>query len=279
LVIDEQVYRSESATGDRNRALAHLMRSAGSLRMDVEEAVDAYFQQCSVLVTATDLAVMASTLANGGVNPRTGEVVLDEATAEHVLTVMATCGMYDFSGEWLLRVGLPAKSGVSGGLIAVSPGQFGVGLHSPPLDERGNSVRAVKASEAMSQRFSLHVMHRAPRNTPSLVPARVSGRDQEVVVLALHGDIDFSLAERALIALNRQRTADPGAAALIIDLDRVARCLPGAAALLNGIIAEIAGWGVTVVTADGSGRRLLAATAELGSVEEALAHFERIGLA
>jgi len=140
LVVDDAVFRSEHDNGDRNRALAHLMRASGSLTMPVDEAVDVYFRQCSVLVTAADLAVMGATLANGGVNSRTSVVAMEQAVAEQVLTVMATCGMYDFSGEWLFRVGLPAKSGVSGGLVAVSPSQFGIGMYSPPLDERGNSV-------------------------------------------------------------------------------------------------------------------------------------------
>jgi len=145
LGVDEAVFRSEHDTGDRNRALAYLMRHAGSLSVDVEDVVDTYFRQCSILVTAVDLATMAATLANGGVNPRTGDDVLERSVAEQVLTVMATCGMYDFSGEWLFRVGLPAKSGVSGGIVAVSPSQFGIGLYSPRLDGRGNSVRGVAA--------------------------------------------------------------------------------------------------------------------------------------
>ena len=126
LSIDQAVYESESATGDMNRALAYLMRNAGSLTGDVDEALDVYFRQCSLLVSARDLAVMVATLTNGGRNPVTGRVVITEEIAAHVLTVMATCGMYDFSGEWLLRVGLPAKSGVSGALIATSPAQFGL---------------------------------------------------------------------------------------------------------------------------------------------------------
>jgi glutaminase len=133
LAVDEATFASEQATGDRNRALAYLMRSAGSLTEPVDEVVDTYFRQCAVLVSVADIATMAATLANGGVNPRTGAQVVGERAAGHVLTVMATCGMYDYSGEWLLRVGLPAKSGVSGCVIAVSPAQFGIGLFSPPV--------------------------------------------------------------------------------------------------------------------------------------------------
>jgi glutaminase len=141
LDIDEATFGSERETGDRNRALGYLMRAAGSLRSPVEPIVDAYFRQCSVLVTAADLAVMAATLANGGVNVKTGARVVGPAEAAQAVTVMATCGMYDYSGEWLLRAGLPAKSGVSGALLAVSPGQFGIGLFSPRVDAGGHSVR------------------------------------------------------------------------------------------------------------------------------------------
>ena len=130
------------------------------------------------------------------------------ATAEQVLTVMATCGMYDFSGEWLVRVGLPAKCGVSGGLVAVSPSQFGIGCYSPPLDERGNSVRAVEASTAISERFSLHPMHQVKRSAPSLIPAGESvGRD--IAVLKMQGYLEFAVAEQALLAVGAREGDRP----------------------------------------------------------------------
>jgi glutaminase len=276
LVIDEQVYESERQTGHRNRALAHLMRHAGSLTGDVDEAVDAYFRQCSVLVTAADLAVMAATLGNGGINPRTGEAVIDELISEQVLTVMATCGMYDYSGQWLLRVGLPAKSGVAGGLVAVSPAQFGIGLFSPPLDERGNSVRAVEASRALSERFALHVMHRVRRTAPSISPvdtAELSADD--AAVLALHGDLDFGTAERALLALEARTDHRPERHAVVIDVNQVTRCQPVAAALLDTIIHEISGRGVTIVTVDERERRLFATTPEFATIAGALSFCQR----
>ncbi len=145
LSLDEKVYRSESATGDRNRSIAWLMRSFGALDGDVEAIVDDYFRQCSVLVNCRDLATMAATLANKGVNPVTGEHALDARYVENVLSVMSTCGMYDYAGEWVYTVGLPAKSGVAGGVIAVLPGQLGIGVFSPRLDERGNSARVASA--------------------------------------------------------------------------------------------------------------------------------------
>ena len=169
LEVDERVHASESATGDRNRALAYLMAASGSLSGPVEATVDTYFRQCSVLVTVHDLAVMAATLATGGSNPVTGETVLPPDVARHVLSVMATSGMYDYSGRWMLSVGLPAKSGVSGGLIAVSPGKFGVGVFSPRLDERGNTVRGVAAVTSLSSRLGLHLLHDPMRESPSLL--------------------------------------------------------------------------------------------------------------
>lgn len=158
LDVDENVFEQELATADRNRALAYFMRSAGSLTTDVDETLEVYLRQCAVLVTAGDLAVMAATLAGGGRNPLTDEQVFSSTVARHVLTIMATCGMYDASGQWLLRVGSPAKSGVSGGIITASPAQFGLGLYSPLLDDRGNSVRAVRACEQLSERFTWHAL-------------------------------------------------------------------------------------------------------------------------
>ncbi|HEY1486517.1 MAG TPA: glutaminase A, partial [Micromonosporaceae bacterium] len=167
LDIDDSVVESELDTGDRNRAIAYLMRSAGSLDADVDDTLRVYFQQCAIRVNASDVAVMAATLANAGVNPLTGVTVVDPDVAAHVLTVMATCGMYDFAGEWLMRVGLPAKSGVSGGITAALPGQFGIGLFSPPLDARGNSVRGIAACEELSARFGLHLMRSPDLSAPA----------------------------------------------------------------------------------------------------------------
>jgi glutaminase len=158
LTLDERMLQSERSTADHNRALAYLMRSSGALDSPVESALDVYFRQCSLLVTAHDLAIMAATLANGGVNPRTGRTVVDRETAEIVLTVMATCGTYDYAGEWMLRAGLPAKTGISGGLTAASPSRLGIGIFSPLLDERGNSIRALVACQELSRRLGLHIM-------------------------------------------------------------------------------------------------------------------------
>ena len=138
LVIDDIVFRSERETGHRNRAIGHLLRASGVVDDDPDDALDRYFAQCSVEVDAIALATMAATLANGGINPRTGDRVLSGPTVRAVLSVMTTCGMYDSAGEWLFTVGLPAKSGVSGGILAIVPGQLGIAVYSPPLDSHGN---------------------------------------------------------------------------------------------------------------------------------------------
>lgn len=159
LQVDSATFFSERATGDRNRAIAHLMRSSGMLPDgDIDELLELYFQQCSVLVTCRDLAVMSATLANGGVNPVTGERALAQRYVKDVLSIMLSCGMYDYSGEWAYRVGVPAKSGVSGGITAVLPGQAGIAVFSPPLDAKGNSLRGIQVFEELSSRFSLHFM-------------------------------------------------------------------------------------------------------------------------
>jgi glutaminase len=150
LTVLQDVYKSESDTNQRNQAIGALMLAYGYIKDNWQQAVDLYTRQCSVGVNAKDLANMAATLANGGKNPVTGKQVLDQAKVPPVLAVMATAGLYDDSGKWLYHTGLPAKSGVGGGIIAVSPGKFGIAVVSPPLDSAGNSVRAQRAITAIS---------------------------------------------------------------------------------------------------------------------------------
>jgi len=157
LSIDEDVYRSERATSHRNRAIVHLLLNCGVVEGDAEAALDLYFRQCSVLVTCRDLAVMAATLANMGRNPLTGVSAFELTSVKDVLSIMFTCGMYDYSGQWAYRVGVPAKSGVSGGVMAVVNRQLGIGTYSPRLDRYGNSCRGIAACEAMASRLGLHV--------------------------------------------------------------------------------------------------------------------------
>lgn len=156
LHIDNSIFLSERTTGHRNRAIAHLMLNFGMVSDKIEDSLELYFQQCSIMITAHDLAVMGATLANAGVNPLTGERAIQQQNVKDVLTVMLTCGMYDYAGEWAYRVGLPAKSGVGGGICAVVPGVAGIGIFSPLLDPRGNSVRGTKVCEELSSRFGLH---------------------------------------------------------------------------------------------------------------------------
>jgi glutaminase len=145
LGVNQEVFKSESETNQRNQAIAMLMYAYGHIKSDPLRATDIYTEQCSVSVNAKDLATMAATLANGGTNPVTGKSVLQSKYVPNVLAVMATAGLYDDSGKWLYRTGLPAKSGVGGGILAVSPGKFGIAVISPPLDDAGNSVRAQRA--------------------------------------------------------------------------------------------------------------------------------------
>ncbi len=133
------------------------MRSQGMLSGDVEGILALYLRQCSVQVTCRDLAVMAATLANGGVNPLTRERALPLRHVREVLSVMHTCGMYDAAGQWAFDIGVPAKSGVSGGILAIVPGKGGIGVYSPGLDAHGNSVRGIRVCQEISERLGLHV--------------------------------------------------------------------------------------------------------------------------
>jgi len=159
LRVDEGVYQSEKETGHRNRAIGHLLKNVDLIDGEVEEVLDLYFQQCSVLLNARDLATMGATLANLGTNPVTGKEVLSFDSVRDVLSVMFTCGMYDFAGEWAFRVGIPAKSGVGGGILAVINRQLGIGTYSPRLDSMGNSVRGIRLCTDLAEEMGLHVFN------------------------------------------------------------------------------------------------------------------------
>ncbi len=156
LDVDEAVFESERETGHRNRAIGHLLRAAGVFDVPVDDVLDVYFRQCSVRVTATDLAVMGATLANLGVNPLNRDGVFGLDAVRDTLSVMFTCGMYDGAGDWASRVGLPAKSGVGGGILAVINRQMGIGVFSPRLDEEGNSVRGKLCCIGLAETLGLH---------------------------------------------------------------------------------------------------------------------------
>lgn len=214
LTVDAAVYQSEKDTGHRNRAIAHLLRNYQILDADPEDQLDVYFRQCSILVTARDLALMGATLANAGVNPVTGMRALDSRIVPRVLSVMATCGMYDYSGNWIYRVGMPAKSGVGGGVVAVLPGQLALAVFSPPLDEKGNSVRGIAVCESFSGNFGLHMLRVTRTTTTSVIRASYTcakvrsklNRDQgsdsilnvagdRILILELTGELMFVSAE------------------------------------------------------------------------------------
>lgn len=155
--IDAAVWRSERETGNRNRAIAYLMLSHGIIGPRVEETLDLYFAQCSVLVNADDLAHIAATLANYGVHPHTGAQVVRPDVVRDMLTIALTCGMYDYAGEWAYTVGVPAKSGVGGGILGVLPGVGGLAVFSPRLDPHGASVRGLRVFEELSREFDMHL--------------------------------------------------------------------------------------------------------------------------
>jgi len=164
--IDEAVYRSEKRTGDRNRALGYLLKDKGTIEGDVEETLDLYFRSCALRATTQGLANAAATLANYGLNPHTNERVVDETYIKDILVVMLMNGMYNYAGRWAYEVGLPAKSGVSGAIMAVVPGIMGIAVYSPKLDTYGNSTRGLAVCRDLVQRYDLHMfgstMH--PRN-------------------------------------------------------------------------------------------------------------------
>ena len=300
LTVDEAVFSSEQDTGDRNRALAYLMRSAGSLTAPVISTLDTYFRQCSVLVTARDIAVMGATLANGGVNPVTGVRVTSAETCQHVMTIMATCGMYDYAGEWLLRAGLPAKSGVAGGLVASSPGEFGLGLFSPRLDASGASVRGVMAAEQLATRFGLHVLHRPLTLSAAEVTAASDelaaglGAEQDAVaakilqdnaddlaVWRLRGYIDFDGAERLLLDIDawlEERPDDRDSPAVIVlDLTEVTQLQSVAVWMLAALATWCRARGMRVIASDPQGRSLgVAGFSQLPDFEDAIRDAARI---
>jgi len=164
LGFDDEVYASASATNARNQGIARLLQDRGRLYCDPSEAVDLYTRQCSLRVSARDLAVMGATLADGGVNPVTGQRVIDAAVCHYTLAVMLTAGLYESSGDWLYDVGLPAKSGIGGGIVTISPGKGGMGTFAPPLDAAGNSVKGQLVARFLSARLGLDLLISAPES-------------------------------------------------------------------------------------------------------------------
>jgi glutaminase len=265
LHVDDEVYRSERDTGHRNRAISHLLRNFEIMTGEPEEALDLYFRQCSVAVTCADLAVIAACLANGGVNPITGERALDARYVERVLSVMGTCGMYDYAGEWIYRIGIPAKSGVSGGVLAVLPGQLGIGVFSPRLDPRGNSIRGVLVCGSLSSKYGLHMLKvpnaaaaavrssydlsvtRSKRQRRPDAEAALAAGGARALVYELQGDLNFASAESfTRDVVERLDSFD----AIAIDFKRVSRLDGGAVTLVSELMGGLIAASKLVVLAD-----------------------------
>jgi glutaminase len=245
LQIDPAVYASERDTGHRNRAISHLLRNANVIEEEPELGLDLYFRQCAISVTCRDLAVMAATLACQGRNPFTGAQPLTRTATTRLLALMGTCGMYDYAGHWLHNVGMPAKSGVAGGVLAVVPGRLGLAIWSPRLDRFGNSVRGIAVCEELSRRLELHLYDQNPasqnpirrctssrerqsrRWRPPAEVEQLAAAGERLQVLQAQGVLDFAASEQLLARLERiAATAD----LVVLDLARVigvpASCLP-----------------------------------------------------
>ena len=199
LDVDEAVYSSEIEHAHRNLAIAHMLRSHDILTENPTGVVEGYTRQCSLLVTVQDLAMMAATLANYGVQPVTGEQVVPKTVVRQILSVMFTCGMYNAAGDWATQVGIPAKSGVGGGIIGAVPGQLGLATFSPRLDVHGNSVRGVSLFERFSSDMGMHVMN-IPTVARSAIRAnyRIGSGEKITQVIQLQGRIRFAGAERVI---------------------------------------------------------------------------------
>jgi glutaminase len=261
LDMDEAVFASESATGDRNRAIGYLLRTSSVIKEDVRAVLEVYFRQCSVLVTARDIAIMAATLANRGLNPVTGKQVMTPYAISRTLSVMTSSGMYDYAGEWIYRVGIPAKSGVGGGILAALPARLGLGSYSPRLDRHGNSVRGIKVCEALSSHYDLHMLNRsddarnsiiADYNIGSSASRRsrrpherklLSQHHREVRVMELVGTLSFSNVDY----VSRQIAAKPRPQFIIFDLRRVTSLTPAGTRLMAEGLRELAAFHVTVI--------------------------------
>jgi glutaminase len=262
LDVDDAVHSSEVATGHRNRAIAWLLRNYSVLEGDVNAVLDTYFRQCAVLVTARDLAVMAATLSNRGINPVTGVQVLTPHIVARTLSVMTSSGMYDYAGEWIYRVGMPAKSGVGGGIVAALPSQLGLGTFSPLLDSHGNSARGLRVCEALSARFDLHMLNRsADVRTCIIADYDIFGissrrsrqpheqqilddRHSDIRVIELVGALNFAAID---YVTRRLASEPPNAPLLILDFRRVPDITAAGAQLLGEKLATLGNIGVTSI--------------------------------
>lgn len=269
LTVDQAVYRSESETGFRNRAIAWMLRNFGISGGDPMPSLENYFRQCALEVTCADLALMAATLANGGVHPVTAARAMPAGEVEAVLSVMSTCGMYDYAGSWLYEVGMPAKSGVGGGIIAVLPGRFGIAIFSPRLDEKGNSARGIAVCRQLSRDFGLHVFGEGQRPAPPIsrsysgaeLPSRrvraaadaalLAPRAAAIAYLELQGDIAMDGAERIVRLIDGWCGEKD---CFILDLHRLSHLTPSAARMLRRCRQQLDAAGKTMVLSRPAGQ-------------------------
>ena len=271
LYVDEEVYQAELEDADRNLGIGHMLKAAGIISCRPAEVVKGYTRQCSINVNVRDLAMMAATLSNSGVNPVTGETIMPTDSVRQVLSVMTTCGMYDAAGAWVSRVGIPAKSGVAGGIIGTLPGQVGIAAFSPRLDDRGNSVRGVALFEQLSRDMGFHMMDvsQISRATVSTSIAKiVAGKqephhpncDRRVVIFALRGAVRFAGSERLTRALVRELSEpdpkDPGsgqhrdACAIVVSLRDAFSLNKVARRVIHEDIKRLLSEGKTIVVID-----------------------------
>lgn len=254
LSVDYDAAESEYRDAHRNFAIAHMLRSYRVISSEPVEAVRGYTDQCAVLVNVTDIALMAATLANNGVQPNTGEQVISAKAARQTLSVMSTCGMYDASGGWLATIGIPAKSGVSGGIIGVLPGQVGIASFSPRLDKTGNSVQGVEMFRQLSEDMGLHLMSNEQHANTAVRGIRTVAEDGvQTSLIRLQGTIMFSGAERVLRSVVETKNAGQLEERIRLDFSRVESVSEPGARMLAGLVQRLEGNGYSVVVDDPEG--------------------------
>lgn len=262
LAVDEVVYQSESRTGARNRAIAWMLKNFGIIEVEPMAPLENYFRQCSVQVSCRDLAYMAATLANGGTHPLTCISALPAGDVARVLSVMASCGMYDYSGSWLYEVGIPAKSGVGGGIIAVLPGRFGIGIYSPRLDAKGNSARGIEVCKRLSRDLGLNIFSHGSVPATALLrvytgadaPSRrepapglrklLSEQAHRIKYLSLHGYLALDSVE---YIIRKMQELAPGSSSFILDMKQVTGISDSAARILHEARLDLMGEEIAVV--------------------------------
>lgn len=265
LGVDETVYLSESRTGHRNRAIGYMLRNFDILEEDPTATLELYFRQCSISVCCRDLAVMGATLANAGCNPVTGLRAIRGEYVENVLSTMGSCGMYDYAGEWIYKVGMPAKSGVAGGIVAVLPGRLGIGVYSPRLDSHGNSVRGIEVCNRISMDFDLHMFNVVQpgksvirhsydgtrKSSKHLRAAAERARLQQLAhrirVYEIQGDLNFSSCE---VVVNAITGAAREADFFIVDFKRVLTLDQSTCRLLYRLLVKLAATGKQLLFAN-----------------------------